>query len=195
MVTDDGSAHFEAASGMVSDRIFSSVARAKCAAYGAAFNRHSMLFMRVEPGRLHGAIVAMASLVKEVVDEAFERSLRSKSSIVMETLYERVDMAFPGAKIEHDAEVFGASTAEYKVDALVRTDAGLLVFDLFTKEPASVSATFMKLSDLSRSDDPPRLVAVTEEPEKIGPKLQLITSVASVIRPSAAVEAYQRAAA
>ncbi|TXH26489.1 MAG: hypothetical protein E6Q99_04585, partial [Elusimicrobia bacterium] len=161
MVSDDGTAHFEATLAMVSERTFGAVARAKIAPYGAAFDGHSMLFIRVEPGRLHGAIVAMASLIKEVVDEAIARAARAKSASAFDTLYERIGRAFPNAEIQHHAGMIGASTAEYEVDAAVRTERGLLVFDMFTKDPISIAATFTKLSDLSRLDAPPRLVAVT----------------------------------
>lgn len=195
MVSDDGTAHFEATSAMVSERTFTAVAKARCAAYGAAFDSHSMLFIRVEADRLRGAIIAMASLIKEVVDEAFERAARAKATRAADTLYERLDMAFPDAEVEHRAGVFGASTAEYQVDAVVKTPRGLLVFDLFTKDPNSVAAAFTKLSDLARLEQPPRLIGVTPNPEQVGPKLQLISSVAPIIRPEAAVETYRRVAA
>lgn len=195
MVSDDGTAHFEATLAMVSERTFGAVARAKITPYGALFDGHSMLFIRVGAERLHGAIVAMASLIKEVVDEAIARAARAKAASTINTLYERIGMAFPNAEVQHHAGMIGASTAEYEVDAVVKTDRGLLVFDMFTKDPISIAATFTKLSDLSRLEQPPRLVAVTPMPEMVGPKLQLISSVAPIIRPDATIETYLKAAA
>lgn len=195
MVSDDGSAHFEVTSGAFSERTFQLVAKAHCASYGALFDGGTMLFMRVTAGQLRGAIISMASLVKEVVDETVARSIKAKAETALDRLYERLDKAFDASKVAHDAEVIGASTAGYKVDALVRTETGNVVFDLFTKDANSVSAAFTKLSDIYRLEDGPKLVAVTHDLDAVGPKLQLISSVAPVIRLDAAPEAFRKVAA
>ncbi|AXQ93179.1 hypothetical protein D0Z66_04745 [Cereibacter sphaeroides] len=195
MVSDDGAAHFEVTSGAFSERAFQAVARAQCANYGALFDGGTMLFMRVAAHQLRGAIISMATLIKEVVDETVARSIKAKAESSLERLYERLDMAFDASKVAHDAEVIGASTAGYRVDALVRAETGDVVFDLFTKDPNSVSSTFTKLSDIYRLDDGPKLVAVTRDPDAVGPKLQLISSVAPVIRLDSAVEVFRKQAA
>lgn len=195
MVSDAGMAHFEITSGAFNERTFQSIARARCATYGAMFDGGTMLFMRVAAPQLRGAIIGMASLVKEVVDETVARSIRVKAETARDKLFERLNKAFEGAKVAHDAEIVGASTAGYKVDALVSTDAGEVVFDLFTKDPISISAAFTKLSDIYRRDDGPKLVAVTRDPDAVGPKLQLISSVAPVIRLEAALDRFRKVAA
>lgn len=195
MVSDAGTAYFEITSGAFNERTFQAVAKMRCATYGAMFDGGTMLFMRVTAPQLRGAIIAMGSLVKEVVDETVAKSIKAKAETARDRLFERLDKAFDAAKVAHDAEVIGASTAGYKVDALVRTDAGEVVFDLFTKDPISISATFTKLSDIYRLDDGPKLVAVTRDPEAVGPKLQLISSVAPVIRLDAALERFRKVAA
>lgn len=195
MVSDDGSAYFEITSGAFSERIFGSVARARCAVYGALFDGGTMLFIRVAADRLRGAIIAMASLIKEVVDETITRSIKAKAERERDLLYDRLDTAFLKSNVERGVEVVGASTAGYTVDAVVKTDHGPIVFDLFTKDPISVAAAFTKLSDIYRLEDGPRLAAVTRDPSAVGPKLQLVSSVASVIRVDAAIETFRRLAA
>jgi hypothetical protein len=195
MVSDAGVAHFEVTSGAFNERTFHAVAKAHCTAYGAMFDGGTMLFMRVSAAQLHGAIVTMASLVKEVVDETVARSIKAKAEKARDKLFERLDKAFDAVKVTHDAEVIGASTAGYKVDALVTTDGGDVVFDLFTRDPNSISAAFTKLSDIYRLASGPKLVAVTRDPDAVGPKLQLISSVAPVIRLDAAPERFRKMAA
>lgn len=195
MVTDDGIAHFEVVSGAFSERLFRSVAKTRCGSAGAVFDGGTMLFLRVSADQLRGAIIAMANLIKEVVDETIARSIKQKFEGARDALFERLDMAFSPASVSHCASVIGASTAEYEVDALVETRRGLVVFDLFTKDPASIASSFTKLSDLARGDGTPRLVAVTPKPEDIGPKLTLIASVATVIRADSTVDVFRRAAA
>lgn len=195
MISDDGSAHFEIASGAYNERAFQSVAKASCARYGAIFDGGTMLLIRVHAAQLRGAIIAMTSLIKEVVDETIARSIKAKAETSLDRLYERLDKAFSASNVVHEAEVLGASTAGYKVDALVRTDAGDVVFDLFTKDANSISAAFTKLSDIHRLDYGPKVVAVTRDPDAVGPKLQLISSVAPVIRLDAAPEQFRSLAA
>lgn len=194
MVSDDGVAHFEIASNSISQRTFNSVARAKCAPYGAVFDGGAMFFMRVAADRLRGAIIAMAALVKDVVDETMERAAKAKADAARDILFARLDSAFSAPNVIHDADILGASTAGYTVDAIVQTDAGPVVYDLFTKDANSVSSAFTKLSDISRLDTGPRLVAVTREPDLVGPKLQLIATVAPIIRLTSAPETFRKAA-
>lgn len=195
MVSDDGAAYFEVSSSSFSDRTFSNVARAKCDAYGAVFDGGTMLFMRVPADRLRGAIISMAALVKEVVDETIARATKARAETAQEALYDRLDRAFGAKAVEHNALVIGESTAEYRVDAVAKVDDKVVVFDLFTADPNSVASTFTKLSDLYRREDAPRLVGVTRSPERVGPKLQLITSVADVIRLESATERFRKMAA
>lgn len=195
IVSDAGSAHHEVTSGAFNERTFQSVARSQCAAYGAVFDYGTMLLMRVTAAQLRGSIIAMGSLIKEVVDETVLRSVKAKAESARDRLFERLDQAFNKANVTHDAEIIGASTAGYRVDALVRVGDEPVVFDLFTKDPNSISAAFTKLSDIYRRDDGPKLVAVTRDPENIGPKLQLISSVAPVIRIDAAIDRFRKIAA
>lgn len=192
MVSDDGAAYFEISSGAFNDRIFQTVARAHSEAAGAMFDGGTMLFMRVKADRLRGAIIAMGHLIQSVVNETISRSVKVKAETLRATLFNSLDAAFSGAAVTHDAQIFGATTAEYKVDALVKTDGGFLVFDLFTKDAISVAAAFTKLSDIYRLEHGPKVIGVTRDPAAVGPKLQLISSVAPVVRADAAVDVFRR---
>lgn len=194
-VSDDGACLIETTVSDQSDRVFRSVAMALSARYGASLEASSLCIRHVSADRLRGAIVSMANLIKEVVDETVERMAKAKGKALKDELFRQLDLAFPGKAIRHDAEVIGDSTASYEVAAIVNSSSGPVIFDVFTRDPISIAAEFTKLSDLSRLDVAPKLVAVTSEPENIGPKLQLIASVAPIIRVDAAIEQYRRLAA
>jgi hypothetical protein len=195
MVTDNGLAYYEISTAAGSERIFSGVARAKCARYGASFDGCSMLFIKVEKQALKGAVVAMATLIREVVDETLEKSFAVRVDGAHEAFVRRVAEAFPRAKRTEHAHVIGQSTTVYDIDMLVETERKVLAFDYFSKAGTSVNSAYVALSDIARLEEGPVPVGVTPNLRDIGPKLTLISSVAQVIEADAGVETYARLAA
>lgn len=190
-VSDDGAAYLDLASSELAERTFRGVAAVAAARYGAALEGSSLCIRHVTPDGLRGAIITMGNLVKEAVDETIEKIAKARGKALKDELFRRLDLAFPASEIRHDVQVTGDSTATYEVAAIVGSSNGPVIFDTFTKDPISVAAEFTKLSDLSRIDNGPRLVAVTHAPENVGPKLQLIASVASIIRLDTDVDRYR----
>jgi hypothetical protein len=195
MVTDDGLAYHEITTAVGSERIFSSVAKARCARYGASFDGSSMLFMKVDKQRLKGAVVAMAALIREVIDETLEKSFAAKVDAAHEAFIRRVAEAFPRSKRTEHAHVIGQSTTVYPIDVLVETERKLLAFDYFSKSGNSVNSAYVALSDIARLEEGPVPIGVTPNLRDVGPKLTLISSVAQVIEADAGVETYARLAA
>lgn len=195
LVTDDGAAFHEISSGFFSERSFVRVAKDRAERAGARFDGHSMLFMRVSADQLRGAILAMGSLVKDVVDSTIEHSIKTRSMSGLDAMHARLEQAFPAAKIEIAAKVSGDSTAVHTFDALVEVDSGLVLFEYFTKGGNSINAAYTKMSDVARLDDAPRVVGVTRHLKDIGPRLMLLSSVAKVIEVDSSLVAYERLAA
>ncbi len=181
MVTDDGAALFEVTSGAFSEAIFGRIARERCARYGAMFDGATMLYLRVSADQLRGAIVTMANLMKEVVDETINRSLHQNMRQIDLELWEKLEHAFRGLKVERRVHLLGDSTASHEFSAVVTTSKGLLAFETFSAQGNSINSVFVKMADISRSDVPPKGFAVTRRVADIGPKLNLINSVAQVI--------------
>ncbi len=181
MVTDDGAALFEVTSGAFSEPIFSRVARERCARYGAKFDGGTMLYLRVHADQLRGAIVTMANLMKEVVDETVNRSLHQNMRQIDLELWDKLERAFAGCQVERRVHLFGESTASHEFSAVVTTSQGLIAFDTFSAQGNSINSVFVKMADISRGDAPPKGFAVTKRVADIGPKLNLINTVAQVI--------------
>ena len=181
MVTDDGACLFEITSGAFSEGIFSRVAKERCGHYGALFDGSTMLYLRVSAGRLRGAIVAMANLMKDVVAETIHRSVNQSAGQIDLELWDKLQETFAGSKIEHRAQLAGESTASHQFTALVTTERGLVAFDTFSAQGNSINAVYVKMADIGRIDCPPKGIAVTKRMSDIGAKLNLITSVAQVV--------------
>lgn len=181
LVTDDGASLFEVMSGAFSESLFGRVAKERCERYGATFDGGTMLYLRVSSGRLRGAIVAMANLMKEVVDETIHRSINQKARQIDLELWDKLDMAFGGGHVERRAHLSGESTATHEFTAVLRTEKGLVAFDTFTAQGNSINSIYVKMADIGRGDLPPKGIAVTKRMSDIGPKLNLITSVAQVV--------------
>lgn len=181
MVTDDGASLFEVASGAFNETLFARVARERCERYGAQFDGGSMLYLRVSAGRLRGAIVAMANLMKEVVDETIHRSINQKARQIDLELWDKLERTFKGYDLERRAHLLGESTALHEFSALLKTEKGLVVFDTFNAHGTSINSVYVKMADIGRNEAPPKGIAVTKRMSDIGPKLNLITSVAQVV--------------
>lgn len=182
MVSDDGGSLFEVMAGAFSGSIFRRVAKERCERYGAVFDGGSMIYLRVSAGKLRGAIVAMANLMKEVVDETIERSINQKARQIDLELWDKLDQAFGGSSVVRKAHLFGESTASHEFTAVVQTGKGLVAFDTFSAQGNSINSVYAKMSDVGRIDAPPKGIAVTRRLSDIGPKLNLIASVAQVVQ-------------
>lgn len=181
MVTDDGAALFEVVSGAFNERLFVRVAKERCGRLGAQFDGHSMLYIRVASDRLRGAIIAMANLMKEVVDETIQRSINQKAPQIDHALWDKLETTFRGFEVKRHAQLSGESTAVHDFSALLRTERGLVVFDTFNAHSNSINAVYIKMADIGRMTAPPRGIAVTKRRQDIGPKLNLISTVAEVV--------------
>ena len=195
MVTDDGMALHEILSAGASERVFSRIASERSRNYGAVFDGGMMLYIRVSKGHLKGAIIAMANLVRGVIDETIEHSFRAAIDRRREQFIKTATEAYQGYNVREHVKMTGFSTATHEFDLLVYRDGRPLVFDYFSKAGNAVNSAYLKLSDMARLENGVKPVGVTPNPDAIGPKLTLITSVADVIRADAEPHVYAQLAA
>lgn len=181
MVTDDGAALFEVQSGAFSEATFASVAKKSCARYGATFDGGSMFYLRVSSGRLRGAMIAMANLIKEAVDETVHQSINKKARQIDFELWDKLERTFTGYKIQRHAHLSGESTAVHDFTAVMETEKGRVAFDTFSAHGVSINSVYVKMADIGRGEEQIRGFAVTRNLAVIGPKLNLVTSVARVL--------------
>ncbi len=195
MVTDDGMALHETLSAGANEQAFSRIAAERSRNFGAIFDGGTMLYIRVSKARLKGAIIAMANLVREVIDETIEHSFRGAIDRRRERFIKTATEFYQDFRVREHAKLIGFSTATHEFDLMVERDGCPLVFDYFSKAGNAVNSAYLKLSDMARLENGVKPVGVTPNPDAIGPKLTLITSVADVIHADADRSVYARLAA
>jgi hypothetical protein len=194
MVTDDGAALFEITAGAFSENSFKKVATEKSKHHGATFDGAAMLYIRVSAAKLKVAIITMANLVKEVVDETIERSIGAKASEMDQMLWQKLGDAFGGTVVQRRVQLAGESHMTHQFTAAVQSEQGLVVFDNFSAQGNSINSVYVKMADLGRTDTPPKRFAVTSNCSQLGSRLNLISTVAQVMEISADSSAFRRMA-
>jgi hypothetical protein len=195
MVTDDGAALSEVLFGGFSEHLFGRVARESCSRYGATFDGGAMFYLRISSEHLRGAIIAMANLMKDVVSETLQRSVNQKARQIDFELWDKLERAFHGLKVEKRAVLLGESTARYEFSAVLHTEHGMIAFDTFSSQGNSINSVYVKMADISRMEHPPKGIAVTSRIAALGPKLNLVASVARVVEIDIQPEALKKLAA
>jgi hypothetical protein len=137
--------------------------------------------------------MAIANATSRSLDRAILRAIRPRNTAV-DRLVTRLTSIFPADKVERDAEIRGASTHAWRVDAVVHTDSKQAVFEIVTEHPNSVAFAATKFHDFARMDDPPVRIAVVHRKEKLGAFLAVVSQAAMVIEDDAADGTYLRAA-
>jgi hypothetical protein len=177
MVSDDGCAFREISDNLYSTRTFANTARKSAERYGARFDGYSMLLLKVGASGLKMAIIAMASLAKEVIDITVAKDSVAKASTERDMMRERIDLAFGSAQVTEEAEILGYSTQPYRFDLMVKDDRGTALFEFFSGQGVSINSAFAKFSDVHQTEGSPRIGGVTTDLNSIGPKLILLNSV------------------
>ena len=194
-VTDEGGGAHEAEMAGVTPASYAKIARREAARVGATCDNRAFFFLRVSAEQRAPAITVLADLARATVAAALEKLVTKAREAFEASLMEHLEHSFGRHNVEAHAEVSGASNTRHEVAALVMREGRPVVFDLFTEHAGSFNATVSKLYDISIRDDAPGRVAVTPHLARLGDRLNLINSVASVIELDAGDETYLRAAA
>ena len=162
---------------------------------GIVFDGRAFVITRVSAGQLVGATMAVADAASRAIDRAMQRADQRQRRTDADRLVARLEQIFPLGTVDRDAEVRGASTHPWKVDAAVRTQGSLAVFDFVTPNQTSVAFATTKFHDLARRDDAPVRIAVVHKKASMGAFLTVVSQAARVIEDEAADRTWLRAAA
>jgi hypothetical protein len=180
-VSDDGFAFREASDNCCSMKSFTAIAKKVANKYGAVFDGYSSLILRVDIGRLKGAIIAMTTLSKEIADLTMEADAKEKASTQRDFFDGKVASVFSGLAITREVELFGYSTQRYYFDYLVEVGGKKIALDFFSAKGNSINSAFATFSDVRRSEDAPKIIGMTPSIDEVGPKLILLRSVTNRI--------------
>ena len=176
------------------ERGYRQQAEAMAATGGLAFKRDTFLILNLRRDRLAAGIAFIADAVAKSLDRArIAASDRGRATDV-ERLATRLGQIFEPKHVKKNAELQGASTHQWRLDALVEADGRTAAFDLVTPHPNSVAATATKFHDLARLDHPPVRIAIVQSKKAMGDLLAVTAQAARVIEEGANDDIWRKAA-
>lgn len=161
---------------------------------GIVFDERAFIVTGLEQDQLVGAVMAVTNAAGRALERAMLRSEGRRQEAAVERLVGRLRHAFPDADVTREAELRGASTHAWKVDALVRSGEDRAAFNVVTPHPASVAFATTKFHDIALLERAPARVAVVRRKASLGDLLAVVSQAAKVIEDEAADRTYLRAA-
>jgi len=146
------------------ERGYRQQAAAVAAKSGIVFKRDTFLVQNLRRDQLAAGIAFLADAVAKSLDRARIAAAERRTNADIDRLAIRLGRIFEPRNVRKNAELQGASTHQWRLDALVTTDRGPAAFDLVTPNPNSVAATTTKFHDLARLDHPPARIAPKPRP-------------------------------
>jgi hypothetical protein len=175
------------------ERGYRQQAEAMGAKGGLAFKGDTFLVQNLRRDQLAAGIAFIADAVAKSLDRA-RIAADGRKPADIEQLVARLGRLFEPRRVTKSAPIQGASTHEWRIDALVTTDGHTAAFDLVTPHANSVAATTTKFHDLARLDHPPARIAVVQSKKAMGDLLAVTAQAARVIEEGANDDTWRKAA-
>lgn len=143
---------------------------------------------------LTGAVMALATAVLRAFERAMLRAADRRPQTAADRLIARLHRLFPDRRVQPEAEVRGASTHAWQVDAAVETERGLALFDIVSPAPVSVAFAAAKFHDIALLERPPARIAVVRRKDAFGDLLPVVAQAAKVVQEDASDATYAQLA-
>lgn len=179
VVTDSGLA-FRELDNVGGDRFYSANARKAATAIGAR-NDGRAVTIEVGAEELGSAIADVGFASTRIVWKAMKAIDRLSQEDLITHLYARLDRIFGQTKVERGVSIFGPSTHEWEVDALVHVDGKDAVFEMVTNHHNSVYPACAMFHDLALIENSPSLTAVVNKKGEFGYLLNILAQAANVV--------------
>lgn len=186
---------YEESEMMGASGLFSRHAKAIADQAGVGFDQHSFFVIEVPKDRLVGAVATIANCSQEAVTIAYYKLLEQKAKAESVNLFERLVKIFPQNSVSKDVQIFGSSQTPHTVDAIVKLEKSVAVFDVAVPFPTSISSVVMKFHDIARLEKPPQRIVVVRKKEPFKTYLGVLSQAGSVIETSVSDDIYRKVAA
>jgi len=180
-VSDRGAA-YEEARHLKATRSFNSHATAVAKDAGVHFEGGAFTLQSVPADRLSGALATLANVAQGAAILAANRQAAVDARNAEERLIHRLSKLF--GHVQTHQPIVGASGTEWDVDAIVRTDDKIVLFESVLPRRQSIYAAVAKFHDIALAQDAPRRVAVVPDREVLGSMLGVLSQAASVVEDS-----------
>jgi len=189
-ITDLGQGHDEAET-LGFGRIYRRQAEDVAGLQGLTADQGALSLRDLGPEELTGATMALASAVLRTMERAMLRAADRRPQTAADRLIARLSRLFPGRQIRPDAEVRGASTHAWQVDAVVETERGLALFDFVSPAPVSVAFAAAKFHDIALLENAPARIAVVRRKDAFGDLLPVVAQAAKIVQEDAADSTFE----
>jgi len=155
-------------------------------------NRRAV-FAEAPVSQLHRAICDVAVASWEIVDRIYSRISERDETEVEQKLRDRLASVFGPNRLQQIRKLQGASSSDWDVSAIVKTNGSSAVFQVVSDHPNSIFRTATAFHDLAALEHAPRLIAVVEDKGRLGAKLGLLSQAGRVIEEGQRDEVFRRA--
>ncbi len=194
LVSDMGGGYREADLMCASD-LYSRHAKKVAKFYEVKFDGHSLFVLQVERDRLAAAVATIAACSQEAVQHLSHRLASKRVKGIDDRLYDRLVHVFSRHKVERGPRIRGATGNLHKFSSLVLADGNKIIYEPVSTNLSSINSAVTRFYDVSLLDEAPKRVAYVRDKNAFGPKLTLVSAVASVIQEDVSDDIIERLAA
>ena len=169
---------------------FSRAAKELSEEFGVTYDKRRLFIPGVSWGKLGSAVKMVANCSQAAVMLAAERANERRAEERADRLYAKLLRMFPNTA-KH-AQLPGASSTEWTVDALVRFSDHDAAFDAVTSHANSVASTSTKFGDIGLRENAPTRCAAVESKRAMGTLLAVLSQAANVIEDGAPDQQFQQ---
>lgn len=177
-ISDRGRA-WEEAKNLKATRSFNSHATVIAKDAGVSFEGGAFGIRSVLPQHLSGAIATLANVAQGAAILAANRQAVVDANAAEERLIQRLSKLF--GHIQVHQPIIGASGTEWDVDAIVKADDKVVLFESVLPRRQSIYAAVAKFHDIALAPEAPRRIAVVPNREDLGSMLGVLSQAASVV--------------
>lgn len=146
---------------------------------GIEFDGRAFFIKDVSRDQVAGAIIAVANCSQTVAILVSHRQAAADARDAEARLFERLERLF--GRVETQKKIIGASGTEWTVDAQVKVDDHIAVFDAVGASKQSIYAAVAKYHDLSLLEQPPVRVAAVKSRSDLGSMLGVLSQASNVV--------------
>jgi hypothetical protein len=152
---------------------------------GLTFDGAGFSLREVTADQLAGAIVFVAEGAREWATATAEIGIKRQEAALVRRVEDRIRAIVPGAKIDRERELAGASTKTHRFDLVIDLSGDRkVVFEAVSPSPNSLSSTHLKLFDLmSAHPEWPREVVTERLEDWSVADMTLLAGVSTHVRP------------
>jgi hypothetical protein len=191
----DGGLSYRELEAIGAETSFPNTAQTVADEMGLLTNRR-LIYVDTDTDGLFRAICDVAVASWRVVDTIYRRVASREETDIEDVLRERLVHIFGQKRVlKHGQKIVGASSSDWEVSAVVRTNGHDAIFQAVGAHPNSIYRATSAFHDLAALAKPPTLVAVVRDKNALGPRLGLLSQVGKVIEDRQPDSTFQRAAA